>query len=87
MTTVASSTFAPERGPYAEETALKIDNAVKQLLAQAHQTARGVLKERRAALDRVAERLLEKEVIEAEELKTLLDSTEAQSGNRTFQGL
>jgi cell division protease FtsH len=79
--------FAPERGPYAEETALKIDNAVKQLLAQAHQTARGVLKERRAALDRVAERLLEKEVIEADELKTLLDSTEAQSGNRTFQGL
>jgi len=76
--------FAPERGPYAEETALKIDNAVKQLLSQAHQTARGVLKERRAALDRVAERLLEKEVIEADELQTLLDSTEAKTGNRSL---
>src|SRR5215203_4774876 len=66
--------FAPERGPYAEETALKIDNAVKQLLAQAHQTARGVLRERRDVLDRVSARLLEKEVIEADELLTLLDS-------------
>jgi len=66
--------FAPERGPYAEETALKIDNAVKQLLAQAHQTARRVLRERRDVLDRVSARLLEKEVIEADELLTLLDS-------------
>src|SRR3954464_9467577 len=64
--------FAPERGPYAEETALKIANAVKDLLAQAHRTARQVLKERREVLDRVSARLLEKEVIEADELRPLL---------------
>jgi cell division protease FtsH len=73
--------FAPERGPYAEETALKIDNAVKQLLAQAHQTARQVLRERRDVLDRVSARLLEKEVIEADELRSLLDDAATNGGN------
>ncbi|CAN5849022.1 ATP-dependent zinc metalloprotease FtsH [soil metagenome] len=67
--------FAPERGPYAEETALKIDNAVKQLLTQAHDTARRVLRDHRQALDRVSARLLEKEVVESDELRTLLDDT------------
>ncbi|MEO7158507.1 MAG: AAA family ATPase, partial [Vicinamibacterales bacterium] len=73
--------FAPERGPYAEETALKIDNAVKQLLAQAHDTARRVLRDHREALDRISVRLLEKEVIESEELRHLLDNTTANTGN------
>ncbi|MEO6214115.1 MAG: ATP-dependent zinc metalloprotease FtsH [Vicinamibacterales bacterium] len=67
--------FAPERGPYAEETALKIDNAVKGLLVEAHETARRVLREHRDVLDRVSERLLVKEVIEAAELKELLNGT------------
>ncbi|MEO5898417.1 MAG: ATP-dependent zinc metalloprotease FtsH [Vicinamibacterales bacterium] len=73
--------FAPERGPYAEETALKIDNAVKHLLAQAHDTARRVLRDHRDALDRVSERLLEKEVIESDELRQLLDNTSDSAGN------
>ena len=64
--------FGPERGNYAEETAVKIDVEVKRILVEAHETARRVLRERRATLDRVSERLLEKEVIEAEELKALI---------------
>ena len=66
--------FGPERGNYAEETALKIDTAVKRVLNEAHETARRILRERRGALDRVSQRLLEKEVIEAEELQEMLNS-------------
>ena len=64
--------FASERGNYSEETALKIDAEVKRILGEAHETARRVLRERRATLDTLSERLLEKEVVEAEELKTIM---------------
>jgi cell division protease FtsH len=66
------SPFAQDRGNYAEETALKIDLAVKRVLNEAHENARRILREQRDALDRVSARLLEKEVIEAEELKVLM---------------
>jgi len=64
--------FAPERGNYSEETAVKIDMEVKRILEDAHETARRVLRERRGTLDVLSERLLEKEVIEAEELKAIM---------------
>ncbi len=66
--------FASERGNYSEETALKIDSEVKRILGEAHETARRVLRERRKTLDALSERLLEKEVIEAEELKAIMGS-------------
>jgi cell division protease FtsH len=66
--------FGSERGNYSEETALKIDTEVKRILGEAHDTARRVLRERRATLDVLSERLLEKEVVEAEELKVIMGS-------------
>ena len=69
--------FAPERGSYAEDTALKIDVEVKRILTEAHDVARRVLRERRLTLDRISTRLLEKEVIEAEELQALIAMTPA----------
>jgi cell division protease FtsH len=64
--------FASERGNYSEETAVKIDAEVKRILEDAHETARRVLRDRRSTLDVLSERLLEKEVIEAEELKAIM---------------
>jgi cell division protease FtsH len=64
--------FAQERGSYAEETALKIDQEVKRILTEAHETARRVLRDRRDTLDRLSERLLEKEVIESDELREIM---------------
>ncbi len=64
--------FQPERGNYSEETALKIDSEVKRILTDAHNTARQVLRERRETLDVLSARLLEVEVIEADELKTIM---------------
>jgi cell division protease FtsH len=66
--------FASERGNYSEETALKIDAEVKRILTEAHDTARRVLRDRRDTLDALSHRLLEKEVIESEELKAIMGS-------------
>jgi cell division protease FtsH len=64
--------FGPERGDYAEETALKIDLEVKRIMSEAHETARRILRDYRRTLDELSERLLEKEVIEGEELKAII---------------
>jgi cell division protease FtsH len=64
--------MGPERGPYGEDTAQRIDAEVKRLLDDAHDRAREVLVERRHLLETVTRRLLEKEVIEGEELKELI---------------
>jgi cell division protease FtsH len=66
------SPFGPERGNYAEETALKIDNEVKRILTEAHDNARQILRNRRETLDALSIRLLEKEVIESEELLRIM---------------
>jgi cell division protease FtsH len=64
--------FMPERGNYAEETALKIDSEVKRIITESHETARRILRDRRETLDVLTARLLEKEVIEADELKAIM---------------
>jgi cell division protease FtsH len=64
--------FAQERGNYAEDTAQKIDAEVKRILTEAHDEARRVLRERREVLDELSRRLLEKEVIESEELLAIV---------------
>ena len=64
--------MGPERGPYGEDTAQRIDTEVKRLLEDAHNTARHILAERRPLLEAVARRLLEKEVIEGDELRVLI---------------
>jgi cell division protease FtsH len=66
--------FAQERGNYAEDTARQIDAEVKRILTEAHDEARRVLLERRGSLDELSKRLLDREVIEGEELRALLGS-------------
>src|SRR5438309_1899873 len=64
--------FMQERGTYAEDTAQKIDAEVKRILTEAHEEARKVLRERKTVLDELSRRLLDKEVIEGDELRKLL---------------
>jgi cell division protease FtsH len=64
--------FMNERGNHSEDTARKIDVEVKQILTDAHNEARRVLRERTAILDQLSALLLEKEVIEGDELRALL---------------
>jgi cell division protease FtsH len=70
--TFIDTPFAHERGNYAEETALKIDVEIKRILTEAHETARRILRDHRDILDRISDRLLDKEVIESDELKAIM---------------
>jgi cell division protease FtsH len=65
-------TMPPERGAYSEDTARLIDDEVKQIVARAHAEARRILREQRELLETVARRLLDREVMEGEELRQLL---------------
>jgi cell division protease FtsH len=69
----------PERGAYGEETAGMIDTEVKRFVVTGEVAARRVLEERRRSLDELAERLLEKEVVEGEELRVMLGTPAPQT--------
>ncbi len=61
-----------ERGPYAEQTAELIDSEVKRIITESHELARRLLSDRRGHLETVTRRLLEKEVMEGDELRQIL---------------
>ena len=62
-----------ERGLYSEETARMIDEEVKPIIAGAHNEARRILRENRDILERVTRYLLEKEVMEGDELRAMMN--------------
>ena len=64
-----------DSGPYAEETAQLIDREVKRMVGESHAVARRILNERRATLEAVTRRLLEKEVMEGDELRAIMAET------------
>jgi len=61
-----------ERGLYSDDTARMIDDEVKQIITGAHNEARRILREHREVLERVTRRLLEKEVMEGDELRAMM---------------
>ncbi len=63
-----------ERGLYSDDTARLIDDEVKQIITGAHNEARRILREQREALEAVTRRLLEKEVMEGDELREIMSA-------------
>ncbi len=63
--------IAAERD-FSEDTAAAIDDEVSQLVAEAYRRATTVLTANRPVLDEIAELLVEKETVDAEELQELL---------------
>jgi cell division protease FtsH len=61
--------------PYAEATQRVIDEEVGRLLREAEQRALSLLTERRDALDRLIDVLLERETIDGDDVDTALRST------------
>jgi cell division protease FtsH len=66
-----------ERGLYSEETARTIDEEVKSLVAGAREVALRVLRDNRDVLERVTRHLLEKEVMEGDELRAMMSAPRA----------
>ncbi|HEX4232172.1 MAG TPA: ATP-dependent zinc metalloprotease FtsH [Bryobacteraceae bacterium] len=58
---------------YSEETAIKIDGQVHKLVVDGYNRARRVIEERSDALVRIAEALLEREVLEGSEVMDLIN--------------
>jgi cell division protease FtsH len=61
---------------YSEATALKIDAEIKRIVTEQYERAQRTLTENREILNRVAEALLEYEVLDAEQLKALVEGRE-----------
>lgn len=61
-----------ERGPFSDETARTVDREVARIVAEARTAALEVLRGQRTALERVARRLLEVEVMDGDELRGLI---------------
>ena len=64
--------------PYSETTAQTIDEEVRKLVEKAYNRALNILQENRGNLERLAERLLEKEVLFREDLEEIF-------GKRPFE--
>lgn len=67
--------IAAERD-FSEETAATIDDEVRNLVDQAYRRAKAVLTSNRSVLDKLAEMLIEKETVDAEELQELLATSD-----------
>ena len=72
--TFIETPYSPERGAYAEDTARTIDAEIRRIITTAESTARQILEDRRGSLDLLADRLLEQEVVEGDELRALLEA-------------
>jgi len=61
---------------FSEETARQIDLEVRRLIDEAYQSAHGILDAHKEAMHRLAAALLERETIDAEEVKMLIEGKE-----------
>ncbi len=58
---------------YSDEIAREIDDEIRRIVEEAHQTAKDILAEHREAMDRISRILLERETIDAEQFVKLLE--------------
>ncbi len=60
---------------YSDEIAREIDDEIRRIVEEAHQTAKDILIEHRKAIDRISRILLQRETINSEEFVKLLEGT------------
>ncbi len=68
---------------YSEATAQRLDAEVERLMTQAHEQARSVLTEHRDALERLAQALLQEEVLEREQVLAIVNGAQSVPGTTT----
>jgi len=59
---------------YSEDTAIKIDHEIKRFVNEGYQSARKILQKNRDTLIRIAETLLEREVLDAKEVRLVIQN-------------
>ena len=68
---------------FSEDTAVQIDKEVKRIVSLAYEKARSILDTNRDTLDRIAKALLEREVLDANEVKLLMEGKDLPEKPRT----
>jgi cell division protease FtsH len=58
---------------YSEDTAILIDREVRRIVGQSYERAHTIMETHRDALDRIAQALLDREVLDANEIRMLID--------------
>jgi cell division protease FtsH len=58
---------------YSEDTAIRIDQEIKRIITNNYDKARVILETNRAALDKIAEELLVREVLDADQVRNIAD--------------
>jgi cell division protease FtsH len=61
-----------QAGEYSQETAREIDEEIRKMIAETYEKVKAILEQKKDKLERVAQVLLEKEVIEGEELRKMM---------------
>jgi len=61
---------------YSEATAIKIDEAVRRMIGDGYNTAKSIISENKEALKRIALALLDREVLDANEIRMLIEGQE-----------
>ncbi len=68
-----------EHRDYSEEIAKEIDQEVRRIVGEAYERAKAIIIAKRDKLDALAEKLIEKETLEEEELEALLSDSSSQA--------
>ena len=76
--------MATRREDYSEETARMIDAEVRRIVETQHDIARRVVRENREKLDRLAQALLERETLDAEEISAAMEGRELPARERVI---
>jgi cell division protease FtsH len=62
----------PSSKEYSENTAMEMDEEIRQIVSESYEKVRNIIQEKRDKLEKVTNVLLKKEVIEGEELRKLI---------------
>ena len=71
--------------PYSEHTALEIDNEVRRILEEAYARARNIIEKNNDKINAMADLLLEKETIYAEDIEPILGPSAQSLKNKSKQ--
>ena len=63
-----------QRRDYSEDTAIRIDKEIRRFVSEGYENARKILKDNRDVLTRIAETLLEREVLDAGEVRMVIEN-------------
>ena len=64
-----------EQRNYSEQVAQQIDEEIRNIIQHAYEVAKGILIEKKPKLILIAERLIDQETMESQELEALFDET------------